>query len=107
MILASNLLCRLPNPRKFLSEVPRFLNPGGSLVLISPYSWLEEYTPVSEWIGGTAEAPDSGAEVEAFLRQVDTPLKLVHRQDLDFVIREHERKFQYGVSDVMVWKRDL
>lgn len=51
MILCSNLLCRLPSPRKFLNSVKDFLTPKGTLILISPYSWLEEYTPASEWIG--------------------------------------------------------
>lgn len=61
---------------------------------------------MSEWIGGTVETPDSGAAVEAILNHVDTPLKLTYRQDMDFVIREHERKYQYGVSDCMIWRRD-
>ena len=51
MILCSNLLCRLPSPIKFLNSIKDFLTPKGTIILISPYSWLEEYTPVSEWIG--------------------------------------------------------
>ena len=51
LILCSNLLCRLPSPRKFLNSVKDFLTPKGIVILISPYSWLEEYTPVSEWVG--------------------------------------------------------
>lgn len=27
----------------------------GVAVLISPYSWLEEYTPKSKWVGGTVD----------------------------------------------------
>lgn len=104
-ILASNLLCRLPNPRKFLADIPNFLNPGGTLVLVSPYSWLEEYTPVSEWVGAVAEAPNSGEEVKLILGHKGTKLELIHRQDMPFLIREHERKYQYGVSDCMVWRK--
>lgn len=73
--------------------------------MVSPYSWLEEYTPVSEWVGGVAEAPNSGEEVKLILSQGDVKLELIHRQDMPFLIREHERKYQYGVSDCMVWKR--
>jgi SAM-dependent methyltransferase len=104
-ILASNLLCRLPNPRKFLADIPAFLKPGGCLVLISPYSWLEEYTPVEHWVGATNEAPDSAAEIVRFMTNLPEPMELVHQEDVDFVIREHERKFQYGVSDCMVWRK--
>ena len=96
-IIASNLLCRLPSPRKFLRDISSFIKPDGVLVLISPYSWLEEYTPKSEWIGGLEDGKDSATEVETFLLQ-NSPLKLVHRENIPFLIREHERKYQYGVS---------
>jgi hypothetical protein len=28
------------------------LNPGGLLLIASPYTWLEEHTKREEWIGG-------------------------------------------------------
>ena len=106
VILASNLLCRLPHPRKFLSDVPSLLKPNGSLVLISPYSWLEEYTAQPEWIGGKEGDADSAEQIKSIMsRSLSCPFELVHRQDMPFLIREHERKFQYGVSDCMVWKK--
>ncbi|CAN0533440.1 unnamed protein product, partial [Laminaria digitata] len=43
-VVASNLLCRLPKPRSFLDDLPALVKPGGVAVLISPYSWLAEYT---------------------------------------------------------------
>eukprot|EP00597_Dinobryon_sp_UTEXLB2267_P008399 CAMPEP_0170096326 /NCGR_PEP_ID=MMETSP0019_2-20121128/28511_1 /TAXON_ID=98059 /ORGANISM="Dinobryon sp., Strain UTEXLB2267" /LENGTH=265 /DNA_ID=CAMNT_0010318279 /DNA_START=69 /DNA_END=866 /DNA_ORIENTATION=+ len=102
-VIASNLLCRLPSPRKFLLDIPRFLKPNGILVLISPYSWSEDYTPLSEWIGGTSEVGDSATLVREFIKS-NTKLQLVHSEDVPFMIREHERKYQYGVSDCTVWK---
>lgn len=30
--------------------------------------------------------------------------KLVHRENTQFLIREHVRKFQLGVSDATVWQ---
>ncbi|CAM9248232.1 unnamed protein product, partial [Choristocarpus tenellus] len=44
-VLASNLLCRLPRPRKFLESLSALVKPGGVAVIVSPYSWLTEYTP--------------------------------------------------------------
>jgi len=107
IVFASNLLCRLPSPRKFLQDVPSFIRPGGYFVLISPYSWLEEYTAVIEWIGGTAHRPESAAEVTSLLvnSAPDRKLQLVHREDISFLIREHERKYQYGISDYSIWKK--
>eukprot|EP01033_Poteriospumella_lacustris_P012864 gene12864-9196_t len=103
LIIASNLLCRLPEPEKFLREVPRFLNPNGMLVLISPYSWLDEYTNRSKWIGAKP-GKESFAEVERILTtNSDQSLERVHKSNIPFMIREHERKFQLGVSDFTAW----
>jgi SAM-dependent methyltransferase len=44
-ILAANLICRLPNPYKFLDRLPSLVAPGGIVVFTCPFSWLEEFTP--------------------------------------------------------------
>lgn len=54
VIHGANLLCRLPEPRDFLRRLPSLLVPGGLVVLISPYSWLKQYTPRENWIGELA-----------------------------------------------------
>ena len=105
VIHASNLLCRLPQPRKFIDDIPRFLNPNGYLVLVSPYSWLEEYTDLNEWFGaGGPEGNDSDSFSE-LQKYVGSSLSLTYQENIPFLIREHERKFQYGVSHVTVWKK--
>jgi len=107
IVLASNLLCRLPKPQAFLDRLPSLMKSGGIVVLISPYSWLEEYTPREEWIGGTLQ---DGHEVNSFdvLKNKMTLLNFeyVHREDVPFLIREHARKFQWGCSDGTVWCYD-
>lgn len=55
-VLAANLLCRLPQPEKFLHDLPRLLKPGGIAVLVSPYSWLPAWTPLHKWLGGYYDA---------------------------------------------------
>jgi len=50
--LAANLLCRVPSPLACLQEIDAALNPGAVLVLTSPFTWLEEYTDRSKWVGG-------------------------------------------------------
>ena len=44
-VLAANLVCRLPNPYKFLDRLPSLVAPGGILVITGPYTWLEQFTP--------------------------------------------------------------
>ena len=103
-------MCRLPSPRDFLKSVSNFLNPGGMLILVSPYSWLEEYTKKEEWIGAqTVEGGknlDSYQQLSSFMELTSPSLKIIHRENVPFTIREHERKFQYGVSDCVVFMKD-
>jgi putative 4-mercaptohistidine N1-methyltranferase len=94
MVAAVNLLCRLPAPREFLSNLAALVAPGGQLLLASPYSWLEQYTPRKEWL--------SSKEVERILRQ---DFNLVGRRDLPFVIREHRRKYQLVISEATTFGR--
>lgn len=105
-ITAVNLLCRVSNPQAFLLKAIDVLRPGGILLLVSPFSWLEEYTPKERWLGGKLDAHgkpiDSHIAVSATLG--DT-FDLVARSNEAFLLREHARKFQWGVSDCTVWRR--
>jgi SAM-dependent methyltransferase len=94
VVLAVNLICRLRHPRQFLARLPDLVVPGGQLVLATPYSWLEPYTPRRHWIR-PAELPDLLAPRFALKR----------RRDLPFLIREHERKYQLVISDVLTFRR--
>ena len=52
VIYGGNLLERLYDPEAFLAQLPHFMKEKSLLVLISPYTWMKEYTPVEKWIGG-------------------------------------------------------
>ena len=101
-VLAANLICRLPDPGAFLSRLPELVKPGGLLLLATPFSWLEEFTPHEKWIGGK---PDSEAGFEALRKILDAHFELEFTKDLPFLIREHSRKFQYGISLGSRWRR--
>ena len=106
-VLASNLLCRLPDPMAFLTRLSSLVKPGGIVALISPYSWLEEYTPKPKWLGGYVDE-ETGQPIDSFTTiaaVLSLDFELVHRQDYPFMIREHERKYQWGISDGCFWKR--
>jgi putative 4-mercaptohistidine N1-methyltranferase len=102
VVLAANLICRLPEPRKFLERLPSLVKSGGQLLLATPFSWLEEFTPRDHWLGGRQDSPSS-FEV---LRQILEPdFELETTKNLPFLIREHTRKFQYGISLGSRWRR--
>jgi putative 4-mercaptohistidine N1-methyltranferase len=105
-VLCSNLLCRLPKPRDLLHRLPQIVKSGGSAIMVSPYSWLEEYTEKEEWMGGYYKADGTAADsIEEVTAIMSENFELVSRKDMPFMIREHARKYQWGISDATVWKR--
>jgi len=44
-VLAANLIDRLRTPQNFLNRLGTLVAPGGILVITSPYTFLEEFTP--------------------------------------------------------------
>jgi len=102
LLLAGNLLCRLPEPAKFLERLPGLVAPGGQLLLATPFSWLPEYTAPEHWIGGR---PATGPSWDALCKALDPHFELQLSKDVPFLIREHNRKFQYGVPLGSRWIR--
>ena len=102
VVLAANLLCRLPEPQQFLDRLPSLVAPGGQLLLATPFSWLGEFTSEAHWLGGR-EGCASSFEV---LRSILEPhFELQLTRELPVLIREHARKFQYGISFGSRWRR--
>ncbi len=94
---AANLLCRLPDPRRLMARLPSLVRPGGELVLATPCTWLEEFTPRENW-----PRPDTFAWLKSKLAP---HFELQRAADEPFLIRETARKFQWTVSLVTVWRR--
>jgi putative 4-mercaptohistidine N1-methyltranferase len=104
-VLAANLLDRLADPARFLAALPALVRPGGQLLLTSPYTWSEEYTPRAKWLGGFVRdgvAIRTGAALAAALAP---SFELISRTDLPFLIQEHARKFQWSVAEATLWRR--
>lgn len=102
VILAANLLCRLPDPQAFLERLPDLVAPGGQLLLTTPFTWLEEFTPRDRWIGGVADGPSCEEELN---RRLSPFFQLHRRIDIPFLIREHARKYQLGIALGTSWIR--
>jgi 5-histidylcysteine sulfoxide synthase/putative 4-mercaptohistidine N1-methyltranferase len=106
LVLATNLIDRLYSPRKFLAMIHERINPGGLLVIASPYSWDEEFTEKEEWLGGIRVAGEpftTGEGLHECLVPQFAPVG--QAMTVPFVIRETQRKFQHSLSEVTVWER--
>lgn len=106
LIMATNLIDRLYNPRLFLDTIDERLNDDGILVITSPYTWQESSTKKEYWLGGYKdENGDEVRTIDTLKKVLDAKFELLHVEDLDFVIKETARKFQHTVSNVSVWKK--
>ena len=92
---AANLVCRLPEPRRFLERLPDLLRGGGELVLATPCTWLEEFTDRENW--------PKGRTLDWLVRELGASFELVNQADEPFLIRETARKYQWTVSMVTRW----
>ena len=95
---AANLLCRLTNPALLLDRLPSLVTPGGELLLATPCTWLEEFTPPENW-------PD-GSTFDWLVSRLTPAFTLVRRGEEPFLIRETARKFQWTTSLVTLWRRE-
>lgn len=103
VVLAANLICRLTNPRRFLDRLPSLVKPGGQLLLTTPFTWLEEFTPRENWLGGR-DANDARS-FDTLKTILEPHFEFQTSKDLPFLIREHARKFQYVIALGSRWKR--
>jgi putative 4-mercaptohistidine N1-methyltranferase len=106
LILAANLIDRLYDPAKLLTSIHTRLNPGGLLLIASPYTWLEEHTKRDLWIGGFKRDGESFGTLDGLKEILGEHFKLVQGpRQVPFVIRETRRKFQHTLSEVTIWER--
>jgi len=97
IVHAANLLCRLTEPKKLLDRLADLVKPGGQLLLTTPCTWLEEYTP-------PGNQPQTST-AEWLENELATHFTRDYRADMPFLIREHARKFQWSVAFGSRWIR--
>jgi len=99
LVLMANLIDRLPDPARCLARMSELICSGGWLVITSPYTWLEEYTPRDKWLGG------GDATLHALADHLAPHFTSEKVFNLPFLIREHRRKYQWSIAEVSLWQR--
>lgn len=100
VVLMANLIDRLAEPRRCLERLADLVKPGGQLLITSPCTWLEEFTPRAHWLCGEGRSTLDGLRAA-----LEGDFELVRVKDLPFLIREHARKFQWSVAQASLWIR--
>lgn len=97
LVHAANLLCRLPEPKRFLNRLPDLVRPGGRLAITTPCTWLEEFTPRENW--------PPGSTLDFLKSNLGEHFELTKTSEMPFLIRETRRKHQWTVAQASVWLR--
>ncbi len=105
LIFAGNLIDRLYDPQKFLMDLSWRLNSGGMLILTSPYTWLEEFTPKSKWIGGYKREGEDIRTLDGLKEILTNAFHFVDTKEVPFVIKESARKHQYTIAQMSIWEK--
>lgn len=105
VVLMANLLCRLHEPRRCLECAPVLVRPGGQLVITTPSTWKDIYTPRENWLGGWMRDGRPVRTLDGLQEVLSPHFVLQRRLDLPLLIREHARKFEYIVAEATVWLR--
>jgi putative 4-mercaptohistidine N1-methyltranferase len=105
VVLMANLIDRVNDPSKCLGQLAGLIKRGGQLIITSPYTWLEDYTPREKWLGGTIVDGKAVSTFDTLQAKLGPHFELLSRRDLPFVLREHARKYQLGFADATTWAR--
>jgi putative 4-mercaptohistidine N1-methyltranferase len=107
-VLASNVLCRVQDPMKFITQLEKVVRPGGVLVLSSLFDWQESCTARNHWLGGYKERDGEGVysvdRLKAAMKELH--FELIVEEDVPLLLSKvHDRRYEVGVGHVSVWRK--
>lgn len=105
VVLLGNLIDRLADPAGCLRQLATIVAPGGTVLIASPYTWMESFTLRFAWLGGRSPEDATRPTRERIGEHLGSTFTFIGRDDLPFVIREHARKFQWSVAEMTLWRR--
>ena len=104
-IVACNLIDRLHSPLLFLENIDKIMTNNGILIILDPYTWLEQYTNKNKWIGAKVIDNKPISTFDALKKILSIKFQFIKEQNVPFVIRETARKYQHTLSHCTVWKK--
>jgi len=106
LVFCGNLIDRLHDPKIFLNDINRYVKKGGVLILTSPYTWLEEFTPKENWIGGTIKNGEILSTIVGLEQMLKNDFEKHSVEDVEFLIPDYPPfSHQISAAELSVWIR--
>lgn len=104
LVFCGNLIDRLHDPKIFLNDVSKYVKKGGVLILTSPYTWLEEFTPKENWIGGTIKNGEILSTIVGLEHMLKDNFEKQSVEDVEFLIPDYPPfSHQITAAQLSVW----
>ncbi|MBW7908511.1 MAG: hypothetical protein H3C50_06280, partial [Kiritimatiellae bacterium] len=90
-----------------ISRWLRFPGPpqGGMVLLTTPSTWRQIFTPRENWLGGYEGEHGPVRTLDGLRELLEPTFVLERRVDLPFLIREHARKFELVIAEGTAWRK--
>lgn len=105
-VAALNLVDRVADPAGALDEMARVTAPGGTLLVGSPFTWLETFTPPDNWLGGFLRGGEAVRGAAAVRARLGPAFRLEEETRMPFFIPHHARSGQLGVAHIQRFTRN-
>lgn len=101
-ILSTNVLESSLNPSRFLSEMHKWLNPNGLLVIADAYDWMDD----ASRLGGFRKDGEPFSNLEGISEILNKQfVRLAEPLELLQAIREGGRNWKLSQTQVSIWKK--
>ncbi len=104
-VLALNLVDRVPDPARALDEAGRVVAAGGQLIVGSPFTWTEQFTPKARWLGGLRRDGEPARGAAAIRARLAPRFRWEGEVELPFFLPHHARSGQLGSVSVQTFRR--
>lgn len=104
-VAALHLLDRVPDPGRALDELERVVAPGGTLLLASPWTWLDPWTPPERRLGGFRRGGEAVRGADTVRARLAGSFRAVREVRMPFYIPHHARSGQLGTTQILVFER--
>jgi len=105
VVLCANVIDRVSEPEKCVEQLHKLVKSNGILVFTTPYTWKDEYTWPSKWLGGFTENDKPVTGFSALSQILENHFELIDQKDMPMLLREHSRKYHLCIPHGTVWKR--